>query len=121
MSKLLFKLRGVPEDEADDIRELLTENNVDFYETSPGNWGFSMPGIWLNDEDAFENARALIDEYQKKRVVSAREEVARLKSEGKNRTFLDWVKEKPASFIFYIMIIGAVLYLQYLLVASLGE
>lgn len=121
MSKLLFKLRGVPEDEADDIRELLTENEIDFYETSPGNWGFSMPGIWLNDEGQFKNAQALIDVYQEERVVRVREEYAQLKREGKNRTFLDWVKEKPASFIFYLLIIGAVLYLQYLLVANLGE
>ncbi len=121
MSKLLFKLRGVPEDEADDIRELLTENEIEFYETSPGNWGFSMPGIWLNDENQFETARALLDTYQKERVIRVREEYAQLKREGKNRTFLDWVMEKPASFIFYLMIIGAVLYLQYLLVANLGE
>lgn len=121
MSKLLFKLRGVPEDEADDIRELLTEHEIDFYETSPGNWGFSMPGIWLRDKDAFENARSLIDEYQKARVIRVREEYARLKKEGKNRTFFDWVIEKPASFIFYLMIIGAVLYLQFLLVVNIGE
>lgn len=121
MSKLLFKLRGVPEDEADDIRELLTENEIDFYETSPGNWGFSMPGIWLNDEAQFENARALIDKYQKARTLNARETVARLKREGKNRTFLDWARENPIPFVCYLAIIGAVLYLQFLLVVNLGD
>lgn len=121
MSKLLFKLRGVPEDEADEIRELLTENEIDFYETSPGNWGFSMPGIWLNDESQFENARALLDAYQKERVIRVREEYAQLKREGKNRTFLDWVIENPIPFIFYVAIIGAVLYLQFLLVVNIGE
>lgn len=121
MSKLLFKLRGVPEDEADDIRELLTENEIDFYETAPGNWGFSMPGIWLNDADQFAVARALIDEYQKTRTINAREEVARLKKEGKNRTFLDWAGENPVPFVCYLTIIGVVLYLQFLLVVNLGE
>ena len=77
-----------------------------------------MPGIWLKDKDEFENARALIDECQKARVLRVREEYARLKSEGKNRTFFDWVTENPIPFICYLIIIGAVLYLQFLLVVS---
>lgn len=121
MSKLLFKLRGVPDDEAEDIRTLLTGNDIDFYETSPGNWGFSMPGIWIRDVDQFDKARVLIDEYQRARVIKVREEYARLKREGKNRTFIDWAKENPVQLIFFLAIIAAVLYLQALLVINIGE
>jgi len=32
MPILLFSLRGVPDDEADEVRELLTEQNIDFYD-----------------------------------------------------------------------------------------
>ena len=38
----LFNLRGVPEDEAEDIRQLLDEHEIEFYETSAGNWGVSL-------------------------------------------------------------------------------
>ena len=36
MAVLIFKLRYVPEDEAHEIRELLGDNNIDFYETTAG-------------------------------------------------------------------------------------
>lgn len=39
-AKILFRLSGVPDDEADDVRMLLTDNAIDFYETSAGNWGY---------------------------------------------------------------------------------
>ncbi|MGK0318613.1 MAG: hypothetical protein ACI9JP_000792, partial [Granulosicoccus sp.] len=39
MPTLVFRLRNVPEDEADDVRMLMNENDFDWYETSAGNWG----------------------------------------------------------------------------------
>ena len=45
MSKLLFRLRNVPDDEADEVRELLTQHSIEFYETGAGNWGISMPRV----------------------------------------------------------------------------
>jgi len=50
MSKILFRLNGVSEDEIEDVRELLTEHDIDFYETPPGNWGISMPAIWVKED-----------------------------------------------------------------------
>ena len=47
MSKLLFKMRHVPEDEGREVRELLTSNKIEFFETFAGNWGVSMPALWL--------------------------------------------------------------------------
>lgn len=121
MAKLLFKLRDAPEDEADDIRELLTQHALDYYETSAGNWGLSMPGIWLKDEQRFDEARRIIDEYQKSRAARMRAEYARLKKEGKVKTFVDRVKENPLQLIFFLAIIFMVLYLQVKLVMEIGE
>ncbi len=87
MAKILFRLNGVPDDEANDVRELLADNAIDFYETSPGNWGVSMPAIWLTDESQFQKARALLDVYQNERTVRMKEEYARLKRQGKHKTF----------------------------------
>lgn len=121
MAKLLFKLRDVPEDEADDIRELLTQHALDYYETSAGNWGLSMPGIWLKDEQRFDEARRIIDEYQKSRAVRMKAEYVRLKKEGKIKTFTDRIKENPLQIIFFLAIIFMVLYLQVKLVMEIGK
>ena len=121
MAKLLFKLRGVPDDEADEVRELLTQHEVDFYETSAGNWGLSMPGIWLHNEQQFEPARALIDDYQEARAIRVREEYEQLKREGKNRTFIDWAKVNPVQLVFFLAVIVMVLYLQFMLVVDIGK
>ena len=72
MSKLLFKLRNVPDDEALEVRELLELNDIDYFETTPGNWGISMPGLWLHDADDFPRARALLDDYQADRAQRER-------------------------------------------------
>lgn len=73
MAVLLFKLRNVPDDEADEIRELLHQERIDFYETSAGTFGLSMPGIWLPDEAELPRAKGLIDTYQAQRLQQARE------------------------------------------------
>ena len=49
MAKLLLNLRHVPQDEADEVRELLSTNGIDYYETRPSLWGISAGGIWLHD------------------------------------------------------------------------
>lgn len=121
MAKLLFKLRGAPDDEADDIRELLTQHAFDFYETSAGNWGLSMPGIWLKDEQRFQEAREIIEQYQKTRAIRIRAEYARLKKEGKIKTFTDRIRENPIQSIFFLAIIFMVLYLQVILVMEIGK
>ena len=64
MSKLVFRLRNVPEDEAQDVREILENNDIGYFETAAGNWGISLPAIWINETEEFEQARQLIDEYQ---------------------------------------------------------
>ena len=49
MRELLFHLRGVTDDEADDVRELLREAGIEFYETQAGRWNLSVPALWLSD------------------------------------------------------------------------
>jgi hypothetical protein len=119
MSKILFKLRNVPDDEADEVRELLTHHHIDYYETSAGNWGISMPAIWVRDEYQFQQAKALLDAYQEARSIRVREEYARLKREGKNKTVLDSFMENPILFIVYVLIVLALLYLPFKLITEI--
>lgn len=69
MSQLVFRLRNVPEEEADEVRQLLDESHIDWFETSGGTWGTGMPGIWVRDRAQAETARAFIDEYQQQRSI----------------------------------------------------
>lgn len=112
MAVQLFRLRGVPDDEADEVRALLSENDIDFYETPGGNWGISMPAIWLRDDGELDRARALLDRYQEQRAADARAERERLKREGKERSLLDELREDPIRFVVYAGIALVVLYLS---------
>jgi hypothetical protein len=110
MSVLLFKLRHVPEDEADDIRNLLESNNIEYYETSAGNWGISTPAIWLKNHDNLEKAKSLIDMYQQERSISQRAAYAQLKKSGEHKKLLDAFLENPFRFIAYLLFTLIIIY-----------
>ncbi|NOR81825.1 MAG: hypothetical protein GQ529_13500 [Methyloprofundus sp.] len=120
MAILLFSLRQVPDDEAADIREVLEENHIDFYETNAGNWGISMPAIWLRDEQQHEQARQLINEYQELRRITIQEEYSRLKQSGKANTFLKNLWHYPVQTILFIAAMILVLYLSIKMVFEFG-
>ncbi|HEY9149000.1 MAG TPA: DUF6164 family protein [Gammaproteobacteria bacterium] len=120
MAKLLFKLNGVPEDEAHDIRELLDENNIDYYETPAGRWGISLAAIWLRDESQLQQAAELIDRYQEQRFRNAREEYERRRREGRLESLLDRLRSQPLRTLLYLLAIAAVLYLTMLPIFQLG-
>lgn len=113
MSALLFKLRNVPEDEANDIRELMEQHNIDIYETSAGNWGISMPGIWVQDESELPKAKSLLDDYQQTRAVKAREAYEEDRRLGRTPSLLQTIQKRPLAiagivlfclFVLYVMI-----------------
>lgn len=110
MPAKLFPLNGVPDDEAEDVRALLKAGEIDFYETPAGNWGISAPALWLNDESQFAQARALIDGYQRERLLRVQEEYARQQREGSNRTIIDVIRENPLRFFVYLAVIVAIVY-----------
>ncbi len=112
MAVLLFKLNGVPEDEAEDVRALLAENAIDVYETEAGRWGISLAAIWLRDEEQLQHARTLIDEYQQQRYIRAREEYERKKAAGEVETLLGRALRHPIRFTFYLSVILLILYLS---------
>lgn len=120
MARLLFKLNGVPEDEAHDIRELLDENRIDYYETPAGRWGISLAAIWLKDESQLQQATELIDHYQQQRFLHAREEYERRRREGRLESLLDRLRSQPLRMLLYLLAIAAVLYLTILPILQLG-
>lgn len=106
----LYSLRHVPDDEARELRDLLDSHHIDYYESEPGNWGISAGAFWLRSEDQLQQARDLIDEYQRHRTEQAQQEYRRLQQEGKLPTFIDNFKQRPLQLLFYIAAILVILY-----------
>lgn len=114
MSTLLIRLNGAPDDEIEELRTLLTDHAIDFYETDAGRWGFSVAGFWLRDKAQLEEARALIDHYQRQRAEQARSAHAQKRSAGQQETLLTRLAADPLRTLLYLLLIGAVLYLSLL-------
>ncbi len=110
MSRLLIKLRHAPDDEIQEIRSLLQEHRISFYETQFGPWGVSAPGIWLNDEQQYDRAKALLDDYEATRFREKRAEYERLRRAGRHRTLLQNLRERPVQVVLYSLIAGLILY-----------
>jgi hypothetical protein len=108
MAVLIFRLNGVSDEEADDIRNLLSDNALECYETSAGRWGVSVAGLWLvNDSDATK-ARELIDAYQQERSRY----FAELKISSPPETFGERFKRSPLSVVFYALLAVTILFLS---------
>jgi len=112
MAVRIFNLRNVPDDEAEAVRELLQQEKIDFYETPAGNWGMSVPALWLRDEALEPRARALIAAYQKERQIKAKAAYEQQKAAGENRTIIDSLRENPLRFLIYMVIIVGLLYIS---------
>ncbi|MFQ3186920.1 DUF6164 family protein [Marinomonas primoryensis] len=72
MATLVFRLKYVPDEEAHEIRQLLTDNDIVFYETTAGRWQISMAGLWVKDKEQALKASALIREDQMLRAQTMR-------------------------------------------------
>lgn len=112
MPKLLFRLRNVPEDEAQEVRELLFDNNLDFYETSAGNWGISLPGIWLADASDYPRARELLDIYQAQRAQQERAKFQTLRDSGQAPTFWSLLAARPLVIIIQLAALALLVFLS---------
>ena len=121
MAKLIFKLKSVPYDESDDIKNLLTENKIDFYESPAGNWEISVHALWLNDEAQCIQAKQLIDEYQLKRSKRIRLETQQKIDKGELETFLQRLLSRPVQFIILLAIILFILFLSIMPFLEIGQ
>ncbi len=112
MPELLFKLRNVPDDEIEEVRQLLNDHEINFYETHAGGWGISMPGIWLPDDHQLKEAKLLLEDYQRERAQRMRALYEDLKREGKQQTTIDRIIENPVRFILLSFALLFILYIS---------
>lgn len=114
MPTLLLNLRHVPDDEADEVRALLAEHHIGYYETPPSRWGISMGGIWIRDEDQAFHARKLLDDYQLARARQARDDYEERKRSGTAETVLDRIRHDPVrTILFSAVALALLLFLIY--------
>jgi len=121
MAKLIFKLNSVSCDESDDVKNLLTENKIEFYESPAGNWAISMHALWLNDEAQYAQAKQLIDEYQIKRSERIRLETQQKIDQGEHETFIQRIFDKPVQFFIALAIIILILYFSIMPFLEIGQ
>jgi len=113
MARLLFRLANVPADEAEDIRTLLTEHEIGFYETDAGFWRVGLDAIWLLDNQREQDARALIAKYQRERSASHRNNCVQLEATGQAPGFGQMLLQQP------LRVLGVVIAIVFVLGLSL--
>ncbi len=111
MAKLLFHLRGVPEDEALAVRNLLAKNEIEITETNAGLLGIGTAAIWVADPGQYNTAKTLLDHYQEDRYREARRNYEIDKKAGKARQFIDLLRENPLRFTLSVAVIIGLVYL----------
>ena len=112
MAKILFRLRQVPEEEADDVRQLLDQHGVDWYETSAGKFQISFPAIWVRDDADEPAARQLIETYQRKREEQMRTEKAEREARGEMETIGQRIGSNPAPMLLALFAVAFILYIS---------
>lgn len=120
MAVLLFKLRGVPEDEAEAVRERLAAQDFDTYETQAGRWHLGEPAIWLRDPEQFAAARQVIDAYQAERAELLRREREAQRARGEADTLGRRLAQQPFRLLLLVIGAGAILALSLLPFLRLG-
>jgi hypothetical protein len=121
MSVLIFRLNGVPADEAADVRKLLDDRGFEYHETSGGLPGISVAGLWLLDDSQRAAARAAIDAYQLERSARIAAEHEDLRRAGQVESTWQRVVRRPLQSLLYLAGAAAVLYLMLWPFLTLGR
>ena len=101
MAKLLFRLNGVFEEEANVVRQALDDAGFEYYETNQGRWGISVAAIWLPNKNDYPAARDLLDTVQEEWLEQVRGEYI--------PTFAERFRERPTAFIVTLLAVIAMI------------
>lgn len=110
MARILFRLRWVPEDEAEDVRDLLTERHIPWYETSAGRWGVSFPALWVTEDEDLPRARELLAAYQDERKNKIRAEQQQKAERGETETVFSRLLQRPVQGVAIVGVIALIMY-----------
>lgn len=110
MAKILMRLRMAPEDEAQDVRDLLDRHHIPWFETTAGRFGVSFPAIWLREDDDWYRAKQLLDNYQLQRREAARAELHQQVEQGSAETFWSRLLSHPLQIVFILAAVAVIAY-----------
>ena len=106
MAVLLLNLRDVPDDEAADVRALLEEHAIDFYETEPNRWGISAGAIWISEDCDAPRAMELMARYQDERKARVRVELEEARRDGTAESFWGQTRKQPARLVLILFAVA---------------
>ena len=112
MSTLIFRLNSVSQQEADEVRQLLQEHQLEFYETTAGRWGLSVAGIWLKDESQAQRAKSLLKDYAQRRQQAVRSDYQRARQSGELPSLWQRILAAPLHYLAVAVLAAAILYLS---------
>lgn len=121
MAIKLTSLRDMPDDEIEEIRELLNRYRIEFYETPAGNWGISASTIWLHENDDLDIAKQRLEEYQQERGERMQMEYEQLRQQGQQPTFMNQVRDHPLRVIALLVLAVAVAYFSVMPFIEIGQ
>jgi hypothetical protein len=108
MSKLIFRLNGVDEEEAQDVRDLFELHHIDYYETDAGRWGLSVAALWLINPKQLSCAQELLADYQQQRLLRIRESRAQNEDLYKPLSVKERFLQSPFQYLLLVIAIVAV-------------
>ncbi len=112
MAVQIFNLRGVPDDEAEEVRQWLVAHHIEFYETPAGRWGLSSPALWITDDSQRPQVVSLIEQYQCQRASRAQQLYEEQKALGQHLTLWRLVKLHPLRYIAALLAIAFIVLLS---------
>lgn len=72
MSKKLFSYPQDSEEEAESLKSLLIEHNIDYYETPGNRWTYTRPSIWIKDDEQYSQADDILQKHIEDFALTAR-------------------------------------------------
>lgn len=103
MARLIFDLRDVPDDEADDVRALLASADIAFYETRPAALGLFAGGLWVADDELAQPAKSRIAQYQQERQLRVRAEYQAAIRDGSAETSWQSIRREPVKALILLL------------------
>ncbi|WP_257388557.1 DUF6164 family protein [Tahibacter caeni] len=109
MSILLLNLRHVPDDEAEEVRQLLQAHAIEFFEVPASRFGISAGALWLADEARAAEALQLLEQYQQRRREAARSAFAEAGAGGQATSFGQLLRREPLRVVSALIVIAALI------------
>ncbi len=116
-----MSLRGVPDDELEEICILFDKQAISYYVTPAGNWHISAGAIWLDDQEQLEQVHDLLNKYQLARYQRTKGEFSERQKKGECAGLVGRIFENPVRFIGYLIIIGFIVYISVMPFVDFGK